>query len=205
METRTSFITIDSRDRNTTSYPDPNDYVYHLDDTIKNIISVELVYAVYLKYETETYVNLHIEEFSPNAISNNHILRDSFIQLPLLDYINEYTPNRFRSIKKFYNPINKLGRLTIKFYKYDGTLYEINDHLLKFEIKYHVYDGQIQSNLFLNSDLTTNKSMIDLKLPKNFTKNDLNIEYLKKKKMCQSDNERQILKLKYLELKHSLN
>ena len=78
MEVRRTFIVIDSRDRNKMTHPNANNYVFTLDDVIKNVSSVELVYAVYMKFDTETYVNLHIDEFAPNAIANNKILRDSF-------------------------------------------------------------------------------------------------------------------------------
>lgn len=189
MEVRRTFIVIDSRDRNRMTHPNANDYVFILDDVIKNVSSVELVYAVYMKFDTETYVNLHIDEFAPNAIANNRILRDSFAQLPLINHMNEYTPNRFRSVKEFRNPISKLGRLTIKFYKHDGSLCDINEHLLRFEIKYYVYDGQVDTNDHLKNSLN---------LPPNFTKRMLNDEYYTKKNKCQDDEAREELKKQYV-------
>jgi hypothetical protein len=46
-ELRTAYIVIDSRNRNTTLYPNPCDYVIDFDNILKNIKSVELTYALY--------------------------------------------------------------------------------------------------------------------------------------------------------------
>jgi len=46
-EMRTAYIVIDSRNRDTKKYPNPNDYVIEFDSPIKNIESVELTYALY--------------------------------------------------------------------------------------------------------------------------------------------------------------
>lgn len=42
-DTNTRVIYIDSRDRNIEKYPNPNDYVIYLDDTYRDIVSLELI------------------------------------------------------------------------------------------------------------------------------------------------------------------
>ena len=147
MMKKKNYILIDSRDRDINIYKEPDSYVIKLNDVIKNLFSVKLVYALYPKHGTEFYTNLYIEEFSPNAISNNQYLVESFTQLPMMSYYNEYKSELSDKIGKFYEqPIPKLSRLTIRFQSYDGSTTVMGDHLLKFEIEYFVYDGTPELN-----------------------------------------------------------
>jgi hypothetical protein len=99
------------------------------------------VYALYPKHGNEFYTNLHIEEFSPNAISNNKYLEESFTQLPMIHYYNEYRSELSDKIGKSYEqPIRKLSKLTIKFIAYDGEKTVMGDHFLKFEIEHYIYN-----------------------------------------------------------------
>ena len=188
-----NYILIDSRDRDVKIYKEPDSYVIKLNDVIKNLFSVKLVYALYPKHGTEFYTNLYIEEFSPNAISNNQYLVESFTQLPMMSYYNEYKSELSDKIGKFYEqPIPKLSKLTIRFQSYDGTTTVMGDHLLKFEIEYYVFDGTPELNK-INSKL--------FNLPNDsYSKKDLNREYKRLRKNAQSDEEIAILKKEYLRL-----
>ena len=188
-----NYILIDSRDRDMNIYKEPDNYVIKFNDVIKNLFSVKLVYALYPKHGTEFYTNLYIEEFSPNAISNNQYLAESFTQLPMMSYYNEYKSELSDKIGKFYEqPIPKLSKLTIRFQSYDGTTTVMGDHLLKFEIEYYVFDGTPELNK-INSKL--------FNLPnESYSRKDLNREYKRLRKNAQSDEEITILKKEYLRL-----
>lgn len=185
-----NYIIIDSRDRDTNRYKDPNQYVIILNNVIKNVYSVKLVYALYPKHGTEFYTNLHVEEFSPNAISNNHHLIESFTQLPMMSYYNEYKSELSDKVGKYFEqPISKLGKLTIRFQAYDGVLMEMGEHLLKFEIEYYIYDGPPE----LNKQIVTKSNIFAL--PRDFTKRDVIREY--KRVRANITSKEEIHKLKH--------
>lgn len=127
-------VCVDSRFRDISKYLNPYEYVVSFDDIFKDVISVELVFAVYEKNGTDLYVNVHIEELSPNLISNSNFASGSFCQLPMLTPLNSYDSGMYKCIKIFEKPLAKLTKLSIRFLKPDGTQYPMNDHLLKFEI-----------------------------------------------------------------------
>ena len=152
MEILSNYLIIDSHDRDKNIYPNPDSYTIQLHDVLKNITYIKLVYAIYNKHGNNMYVNLHIEEFSPNAISNNQYLKDSFTQLPLIDYINEYKNEiiimDYESDKHLLNnPISKLTKITIKFIDNDGALYTVGEHMLKFRIEYYNHNGAPEIHL----------------------------------------------------------
>ena len=193
MMKKKNYILIDSRDRDINIYKEPDSYVIKLNDVIKNLFSVKLVYALYPKHGTEFYTNLYIEEFSPNAISNNQYLVESSTQLPMMSYYNEYKSELSDKIGKFYEqPIPKLSRLTIRFQSYDGSTTVMGDHLLKFEIEYFVYDGTPELNK-INSKIFNLPNSI-------YSKKDLNREYKRLRKIAQSNEEIDTLKKEYLRL-----
>jgi hypothetical protein len=144
-EIQSFYLVVDSRDRNVTVYPDTNNYVIQLEDGVKNVTEVELIYALYHKKDEEFYVNLQIEEFLPDTISNNQYSKSAFVQLPMTDYVNEFTNNRISAKKIFKQPISKLNRLTIKFVNHDGQFNKVGEHFLKFEIKCYNSSEVIES------------------------------------------------------------
>lgn len=129
-----AYLSIDSRRRDRCLFPDASNYVVDFDRVFKNVVSVELVYAVYPKFGDEDYVNLYIDELVPNMVSNCVQIGGSFTQLPLLRPKNEYTCDQYRSIKVFGSPLSKLAKFSIRFMGYDGNYYPIREHMLRFEI-----------------------------------------------------------------------
>jgi hypothetical protein len=202
MKRKKNYILIDSRDRDMNVYKEPDSYVIKLNDVIKNVFLVKLVYALYPKHGTEFYTNLHIEEFSPNAVSNNQYLVESFTQLPMINYYNEYRSELSDKVgKHFEQPIPKLSKLTIKFIGYDGRPTVMGDHFLKFEIEYYVFDGppeltKITNNRVLNKDTTTTDNLFNLSEP--YTKKDLNRAYRRLRDNVHTDEDRKKLKTEYL-------
>lgn len=202
MEKRSIYLTLDSRNRDTGTYPLSNHYIYKFDDVIKNVESVELVYAIYDKVGTDFYANIHIEEISPNTISNNSHIRDSFTQLPMLTYLNEYTTKQFRSIKVYNKPISKLTKFSIRFLKYDGSLYPMNEHLLIFQISYYLYVGNIEFNVRGEKNIEDYSLMV-MDLPQNYTKEQLKMSYVMKRKSIEenvSNLDRTVLKRAFKDL-----
>ena len=130
----TIYLAIDSRYRDLSKFPDANNFIVEFDTPFKNIISIELVYALYDKLGTERYINLCIPEIRNFVISNNNILNGAFTQLPLNLNTNEYTSDKFRSIKVFNQPLSKLTRLSMILISDDGNPYPMNDYFARFEI-----------------------------------------------------------------------
>jgi hypothetical protein len=130
-------LLVDSRKRNLTAYPDPNHYAVDFEETFRNVESVELVHAVYEKFGTENVICLFIDEIGNRMISNCHAVTDSFTQLPLVNYINEYSGGyaHYRSIKSFPTPLEKLARLVIRFTDLDGVPYKMLDHQMRFVVR----------------------------------------------------------------------
>lgn len=130
-------LLVDSRKRNSIAYPDPNHYAVEFAETFRNVESVELVHAVYQKFGTENIVCLFIDEIGNRMISNCQAVTDSFTQLPLINYINEYSGGyaHYRSIKKFSIPLEKLSRIVIRFTDLDGVPYKMLDHQMRFVVR----------------------------------------------------------------------
>lgn len=139
--TDTFYIAIDSRYRDVAKFPTTSSYVVHLDTVFKNVISVELVHAIYDRPAGAVnmkYVNLFVDELSGNVTTNSDFMKGSFTQLPITESSMGrsliYERNQYRSIKMFDKPLSKLARLTIRFMGYDGAVFPISDHYLRFEI-----------------------------------------------------------------------
>lgn len=130
-------LLIDSRKRDRARFPDPNHYVVDFEDMFRNVESVELVHAVYQKFGTENLINLHINELNNRIFSNCQAVTDSFTQLPLVNYINEYNGGmtHFQSYRRFRVPMEKLSRMTVRFTDLDGEPYKMLDHQMRFVIK----------------------------------------------------------------------
>jgi hypothetical protein len=133
----TSIIFIDSKKRNTTEHISPSKYVYELPHEFNNIVSVELVYALYGKAGQDTnhmYVDMYIDELQPQVEGN----KTPFTQLPFFksnDDLYEYNTNQYKSTCKFQrSPLSNLAHLTITFLDRSGRILPMTDHILRFEI-----------------------------------------------------------------------
>lgn len=147
------YVAVDSRARDRALYPDPASYVVPFDRVFKEVVSVELVYALYSKAGDEDYVNLAIDELSPNAVSNSNAVAGAFTQLPLRKPKNEYSRGTFRSIKVFPAPLNKLGRFTVRFVSFAGGAYPIREHMLRFEITCLRFENPRNKDIILTRDV----------------------------------------------------
>lgn len=167
LPTDTKHVGVDSRHRDTTKFPTPSQYTVYFDNIFQNVVSVSLVFAVYEKTGTELYVNLHIEEMSPNLISNSNHVSGSFCQLPMTTALNTYESSMYKCTKQFEKPLAKLSKLTIKFINSRGEIHMMRDHFLKFEVSCLKFIGREWANneLFTNTisvmQLNGNKKLTD--------------------------------------------
>jgi hypothetical protein len=137
--TETFFVFVDSRYRDTSVHISPSQYIVDFDNVFKNVISVDLVHAMYGKTNTneEKYVNVHIEELNPNITSHINHSKGAFTQIPFYDPkddVYEYSKTVYQSIRRFEKPLMKLSKLSITFLDKDGRLFPITDHILRFEV-----------------------------------------------------------------------
>ena len=165
---RLQVLAVDSRHRDASAYPNANSYVIRLDEEIRNVESVELVYAIYGTFGTERYVNMFVLEFEggarvgegsdAGAISGGYqgargggyrAVSGAFTQLPLIDPVNEYRggTTHFRSVAAFRAPLGRLSRLTIRFVDAMGEPYPIRDHFLRFEVRCMERQAERESDL----------------------------------------------------------
>lgn len=158
-------VGIDSAFRDRAKYPSASEYIIPFDNIFKNVVSVQLVFAVYEKNGVESYVNLHIEELSPNLVANTQAISGSFCQLPLMNTQNVYDTSMYKCIKTFEKPLAKLSRLTIRFIKANGEVYPMRDHFLKMEVRCLKFSGRTKewSN---NEMFTQSVSVYEPSMPK---------------------------------------
>lgn len=154
----TKYIVVDSASRDT-NYVNAWNYVVNLNYTLKNIISIELVYAYYSGngVGSNKYIVLDIDEIDSKIESNNNTLLKAFTHLPLdgTNYIDYNSSNFYKSIKYFDKPLSKLARLSISFKNNLGEYYHISEHVLRFE----VVCMQLQDNIDLGIDVIGNNSV----------------------------------------------
>lgn len=138
--TEIHYIFVDSRYRDLSAFISPSQYVIDFDTVFKNVLSVELVYAMYGKsgQNTEKYVNLCVEELTPNIISNQGASSAAFTQLPFYshndDNLYQYDKQNYSSLRKFETPLMKLSKLSITFLDKDKKIFPMTDHILRFEV-----------------------------------------------------------------------
>jgi hypothetical protein len=154
-ELKEYFISIDSKDRNTIQWPNPNEYCIdfggihnnrtqltqdgYINSVYINIESIELVSVVVPKFsDTGDHVNnypyllLEIDEFGGIYDGSNEHVSNAFAKLRFqtdLGYFKEYTRNGAERFIKKFHPRISLNRLTIRFRKPDGTLYDFGNEI----------------------------------------------------------------------------
>ena len=156
-KTNTKYLIIDSRDRDVIKYQYANEYIIELDNLVKNVLEIKFWYAQYKKTSgtNEYYINLHIDEFDTDNMSVNNNFKDAFIQLPLTSEVMSVSGSDLMATKTFQSPLNKLNRLHIKFTTYNGDLYDMQDHLLKFQVTFIQSDQVIEQNVLDKNIETT--------------------------------------------------
>ena len=143
-------IVVDSRNRNTTIFPNSNHFEFKFNPgnsyigpalykNFKNILEIKLIQCILPRFfvtdNSTPYLILEIPELNDNIIGTNQNLSKAFtILIPnrLLsdsNFVNCRVDNMSYCFKQFNPPINTLHKMTIKFNKPDGSLYNHSSFL----------------------------------------------------------------------------
>ena len=188
MKPSVDIVTWDSINRQ----PEEQDYSYSivLARPFFNVVSVELLHAVYKRYMNLIYVNLYVEEIDRmRHITGNKILDGSLTQLPMPAAVNEFKRGDYPAIKTFDTPIARLDKLSVKILRTDGGYQTMGEHLLSFKIIHHTYAGDVEYGIYrepISLSQSSNPVRI-LSLPEHFTKEELDRGYRIKRKLYKND------------------
>ena len=129
------YIIIDSKDRDRSKFPNPNNYTIqfnngidgNIEEQFKNIVSIQLVDAILPDAVTSAvpYLTLDIPELKPSyAGSNNHLSNIFALLLPETKG-TPFARCKFVSpvLNKFRTPLSSLNKLTIHMKNSDGEFY----------------------------------------------------------------------------------
>lgn len=136
-------LILDSRRRNMTFYPNQNSFIINLDETIYNIVKIELCHA-FVQFnstsEQDDYIIIKIIDLEHIVgVNNNDPIDKSFA---IVNKNTNYTTplNIYR--KDFLIPYN-LSRIDIRCYNKDGELYDFENKNFKFEFLIYSLDRKI--------------------------------------------------------------
>jgi hypothetical protein len=130
------YLTVSSKERNVSLYPNVNNYVVHFQKEFKNISSVELIQAIIPDRNdviNEPYLLLKIEELEDVMVSNDKHISDAFAILQLAapsssgHFIQLDKRIHENTVKYFRIPKASLSKMTIKITDYDGVLFDFLD------------------------------------------------------------------------------
>jgi hypothetical protein len=129
------FLSISSRDRDTSGYPNVNRYIVKFPE-FKNVKSIELIQAIIPDkndVSQEPYLLLKIDELEDVMVSNDRHISDAFAILQMAPPI---TTGGFiqidkriheNTVKNFKNPIASLSKMTVSITDADGTLFDFGN------------------------------------------------------------------------------
>jgi hypothetical protein len=125
------YISFSSKDRDITAYPNPNHYVTHLPQELRNIVSIELIQAIIpnaSNINKEPYLLLKIDELEDTMMSNDRHMSDAFAMLQIADPVGDFIQIDKRihenTVKEFRTPKANLSRLTVTITDHSGTPYD---------------------------------------------------------------------------------
>jgi hypothetical protein len=126
------YLSISSRDRDMSLYPDVNKYIVNFPREFKNIHSIELVQAIIPaqnNVEQEPYLLLNIDEIQDVMISNDRYIANAFAFLQLAapttasGFIQIDKRIHENTVKTFQTPKASLSKMTINISDCTGTLF----------------------------------------------------------------------------------
>ena len=127
------YINVNSQDRDTDNYSEPNQYVIKLPHELRNITSVELVNGVIPDQNNvtrEPYLTLHVDELENTMIGTNADMCKAFAILlmnPPVEagyFINVYHRAHERVIKYYKTPKANLTKMTVSIRDRNGDLFD---------------------------------------------------------------------------------
>lgn len=131
---RKHYVLINSKDRDTDAYPQPESYTIDLPTTFKNIESVRLVSGTVPDVNNvrdEPFLILDVKEFN-ETYSKFHTSSGNICIFDIIRFSEHRTSTKFNYIQpglnNFYKPVlAKLRRLTIKIRDQNGSLFSFGD------------------------------------------------------------------------------
>lgn len=127
------YVTVTSKDRDRTKYPDVSKYVVDFPYDLKNIYSIELIQAIIPdknNITAEPYLLLKIDEVKDVMLSTDRNIADSFAILPIMPPV---VPGGFieldkriheNTVKYFQIPKANLSRMSVSITDADGRLFD---------------------------------------------------------------------------------
>jgi hypothetical protein len=134
-EYKEHYVIIDSKDRDRTKFPNPNNYTIqfnngtdgNIEEQFKNIVSIQLVDAIVPDAVTTDvpYLTLDIPELKSSYAGTNNHLSNTFALLLPESRGTPYARCKFVSpaLNKYRTPISSLNKLTIQIKNSDGSFY----------------------------------------------------------------------------------
>ena len=128
-----NYLSISSRDRDTTDYPNPNQYTLILKDHFKNIYSIELLQAIIPaknSVDAEPYLLLKIDELDDVMLGNDRHISDAFAILQMAPpttsggFIQIDKRIHENTVKYFKVPKASLSRLSVRITDCDGIPFD---------------------------------------------------------------------------------
>lgn len=131
---RKHYVLLNSKDRDTDAYPQPESYTIDLPTTFKNIESVRLVSGTIPDVNNvrdEPFLLLDIKEFN-DTYSKFHTTSGNISVFDIIRFSDHNTSTKFNYIQpglnNFYKPVlAKLRRLSIKIRDQSGALFSFGD------------------------------------------------------------------------------
>lgn len=136
-------IIIDSNFRNKNVHPDSNSFIVNLNETIDQVVLIELSNA-YIPFNSQNeseYVIIKINDFENIIGSESDPVNNAFA---IVNKTYTYLTPLCVYKKHFIIPY-KLNKIDIKFYNNNGDLYNFNNNDLKIELNVYSLDRKIQS------------------------------------------------------------
>jgi hypothetical protein len=130
------YLSVSSKERDVSLYPNVNSYVVHFQKEFKNIYSVELIQAIIPDRNdvvNEPYLLLKIDELEDVMVSNDKHVSDAFAILQLAPpttsgyFIQLDKRIHENTVKYFRIPKASLSKMTVKITDYNGTPFDFLD------------------------------------------------------------------------------
>jgi hypothetical protein len=134
-EYTTHYVSVESKSRDLTAYPQPNHYRIIFGDSYRNVKSIELIAATIPDKNSvlsEPYIVLKIDEFE-NIESSDTNLDNAFTILQLNSpnssgsFINLDMYICSGTVKIFKTPLARLDRMTVSLRDYDNSVFDFGD------------------------------------------------------------------------------
>lgn len=127
------YLTVSSKERDTTNYPSCSNYTTNLAKEFKNIYSIELIQCIIPDKNNvlhEPYLLLRIQELEDVMISNDINMSNAFAVLQLTSavssgyFINTAHHVHENTIKYFNTPKHSLNKMSISIIDTDGNIFD---------------------------------------------------------------------------------